>query len=122
MNRHTLAAGGVVVALASTTLFTGAADTDRGHRPPRIDVSSLVKSEKAINKGKSKLVEFKDKHGERRFYAKVGPRDEVSVRKTNDGSYELGVKPYDPPTDAEADQLAAEMGADVLDERRAAHA
>ncbi|MBO9524400.1 MAG: hypothetical protein J7518_22915 [Nocardioidaceae bacterium] len=104
--------------MASALLFTGAADGDGGQQHHGVDIASLVKSEKAINKGKTKLVEFKDSHGERKFYAKVGPRDKVSLRKTSDGSLEIGVKPYDPVTDAEVDKMAAEMQADVLGERR----
>lgn len=118
MNRARIAGGGLALAVASTLMLTGAADTDDRHRPPGLDISSLAKSERAINNGKTKLVEFKDSHGVRKFYAKVGPRDKVSLRKTSDGSLEIGVKPYDPVTDAEVDEMAAELQAEVLDERR----
>lgn len=117
MNRARFTAGGIALALTSSLVLTAASDPDRDRRPPGLDVASLVKSERPINHGRTKLVEFRDKGGERKAYAKVGLRDEVSVRKTSDGSYEVGVRPYDPVDDAEVDRLAAELKADVIGER-----
>jgi hypothetical protein len=117
MQRTKLAAVGLTLAALSTALFTGAGVSQHDKQPPGLDIAALVRSEKSIDHGRSKLVEFRTASGERKFYAKVGLRYKVSVRKTTDGSYEIGVKPYDPVTDQEADAMAKALRPEVIDER-----
>lgn len=114
----------MAVAALSVLVLTGAATDNQpgagksGQHPRGLDVASLVKSEKLIDHGRSKLVEFKDSHGERKFYAKVSPRTKVYLTKTDDGSYEIGVRPYDPGTDEAVEQMAKELSAGVIEERK----
>lgn len=74
---------------------------------PREQQAALVKRERLIDNGRTKVIEFvNERTGEVEYCSAGDPRSRVAVtRRGENGEHEISVRPYEPTTDAEFERM-----------------
>lgn len=73
---------------------------------PREQQAVLVKRERLIDNGRTKVIEFVNERTGKVEYCSAGdPRGRVAVTRRGEGEHEFSVSPYEPTTDAELERM-----------------